>query len=66
MRQQIKGEKGLIACHTCGIDRFQLPDDEAFDPVIKCICGNVLGPVRSLRALADGEAHTGINADLKS
>ena len=65
MRQQIKGSRGFIAVTCSALIDFSCRKMKP-DPSIKCICGNVLGPILSLRAMANDEAHTAANAELKS
>lgn len=63
--QRIKGPKGTMVCRKCGKDQFRVPHDESSDPIIECDCGTELGPIFSLRAMADGDAHTAVSAVLK-
>lgn len=53
---------GEMKCLVCGNSVFRVPDEVADDPIIKCKCGAVLGPLYSLKAKATGSAHTPVNA----
>jgi hypothetical protein len=61
---EIRGSAGLIACTTCGQTSFEIPRNETGDPLITCTCGHLLGPIFSLRAFANDETHTLVNAKL--
>jgi hypothetical protein len=62
---RIKGTKGAVFCPDCGKSQFRLPQDESSDSIIRCECGTELGPIFSLRALANEEPHTGVYAVVK-
>ena len=63
--EKINGSAGIIFCPNCKREEFDLPKSDAGDPLVKCICGKLLGPIFSLRAKADGLTHTSVNAELK-
>jgi hypothetical protein len=63
--QRIKGSSGKLVCAKCGKDQFRVPRDESSDPIVECDCSIELGPIFSLRAIADGDAYTPVNAILK-
>lgn len=63
--RRIIGIQGTIICRQCQNDLFILPQIRTSDELVRCKCGNQIGPYLSLVAFADGEAHTPVNADLK-
>lgn len=65
MYDEIRGSAGLVVCENCAQSRFDIPADESGDPLIKCRCGIILGPIFSLRAFSNEEAHTIVRAKIK-
>ena len=63
--EEIVGSLGIVECSTCGSTRFAIPSYEKDDPLIICRCGTIVGPIVSLRAFSNGEAHTRVNASLQ-
>ena len=63
--EEITGSLGIVECATCESTRFAIPSSENNDPLIKCRCGAIVGPIFSLRAFANGEAHAHVNANLQ-
>ena len=61
----IVGTLGKICCSACQRNSFALPNTNNSEEVIQCECGNILGPLSSLKAKANGEAHTPVNADVR-
>ena len=55
---------GVIECENCGWRSFEIPDDTSGDPLIKCRCRVTLGPIFSLRAFSNDQAHTTVKAKL--
>jgi hypothetical protein len=54
--ERIGTDRHTVACCTCGNTEFDVPGDRNSDPIIKCICGHVVGPYWALAAMAVGEA----------
>jgi hypothetical protein len=60
MRQTIQTASKAIECDKCGAFQFDVPQLG----MVKCRCGNVLGPMESLINFARDEGHTEVNAKL--
>lgn len=56
----------MVACNGCGNVVFELPTEAARNSLIRCQCGRIVGPYRSLLAFADNDPHTSVNASLQS
>jgi len=63
--ERIEGRNGKVICRICQRDRFRIPHTNNPEEIIQCVCGNVVGPISSLKAKANGEGHTSVNAEIR-